>query len=50
MIWENEYVNLADFGLKKWKMTQNLLEILTPVSSFWFFNSLMLESQRQLVE
>ena len=34
MIWENWHVNIADFGLKKLKMTQNLLETLTPVSSF----------------
>ena len=30
----NKYVNTADFGLKKLKMTQNLLETLTQVSSF----------------
>ena len=30
----NWHLNIADFGLKKWKMTRNLLETLTPVSSF----------------
>ena len=28
------YENIADFGPEKWKMTQNLLETLIPVSSF----------------
>ena len=26
MIWGNQYVNITEFGLKKFKMTQNLLE------------------------
>ena len=29
-----KYVNVADFGLKRWKMTQNLIETLTLLSSF----------------
>ena len=28
LLWGNEYKNIADFGLQKWKMTQNLLETL----------------------
>mgnify|MGYP001797847524 CR=1 FL=1 len=30
----NKYGYVADFGLKKWKMTQDLLETLNPLSSF----------------
>ena len=49
MFWGNQYiVNIADFGLQQWKMTQYLLESLTPVSSFLLFNSLKLESLRPL--
>ena len=39
----NKYVNIADFNLKKWKMTQNLLETLN-VLTFQLSNVRELET------